>query len=457
MGNLNILSIKFRIWKNKNSNGVFYYRNDKSNEFKNLYFNYGPNTRDCLLTKRYNNDIKFLEYFRYFNPEKDDNILFRIRRSYKTNNYEIINPIKRHKISTNKYGNDYLNDKIWYPVKSSVYSEGNNENYILNENDIIKFGRIKYSIVKKHFSFEKEKENTKDNNFDKNNNISYISNLNKNSKSIFDIDINTNQYKIINNKDSINNSVKIIKSKNSDENKSGDDMENENEYNKCWICLISDSDIKNPLICLCNCHNYVHYECLKMYLSLKTKVSENLKRTVTTYICSKFNCDICLKPYHLQFRIPEFDKIYELMDLTLPEETDYICLESLDFIKDNNNIKTFHIVQLNDQEITIGSKYDNDIIDKDIFISKEHAVLRYNKDNRNIILENKSEKYGTLVLVRGDIKITKKKTYFQIGNIYISMELKDIISIKNHDKKIPNLIFDRVIEHNYNEDDNNVK
>ena len=136
-----------------------------------------------------------------------------------------------------------------------------------------------------------------------------------------------------------------------------------------------------------------------------------------------FNCDKCLKPYRLRFRIPKFDKIYELIDLTLPEEIDYIYLESLDYIKDNNNIKMVHIVQLIDEEITIGRKDNNDIIINDISISREHALLRYDKNNGNLFLEDKNGKFGTLVLVRGNIKITEEKTYFQIGKTY--MEVKE--------------------------------
>ena len=152
-------------------------------------------------------------------------------------------------------------------------------------------------------------------------------------------------------------------------------------------------------------------------------MTENSKRTVTTYTCLKFNCDICLKPYQLRFRILEFDRIYELIDLNLPEETDYICLESLDFIKDNNNIKKVHIVKLINEKINIGRNNCNDIIIEDISVSNDHAVLKYNKNNKSLFLENKNGKYGTLVLVRGNIKIREEKTYFQIGSTHISLEL----------------------------------
>ena len=437
------ISMIFRIWKINNEEGIFYYKIRNFDEYNNLFFDYGPDDKGCFLIKTLDNDIKCIEDHKTFNPEKGDEILFRIRESFKSNIYEIINPIIEHKISRNNCNNNYLNDKIWYPVKSSKYFEGNKQDYFLNENDIIKLGRIKYILFKKHFSFGEEKENIKDYIFNRNNNISYICNINKNSKSILNIDINTNQYIINNSKYLIKNTTKKKKTTNSDEidnenenkNETDGESESENEYYKCGICYNSDSDINNPLISLCNCHDYIHYECLKMHLSSKLITTENIKNSVTTYRCRKFNCDICKKPYHLRFRIPEFDKTYELIDLTLPEETDYICLESLDFIKDNNNIKTIHIVKLNDREINIGRSFNNDIIDNDISISREHAILRYDKDNGNLFLENRSEKFGTLILVRGNIKIKEGKVYFQIGNIYISVEVEHIKIFKIMMKK----------------------
>jgi len=433
------LFVKMKLWKNQIEDGLFIYKNDNIKEFKNQCFNF--DRKDCLLIKTIDNEIINVKDYRELNLKKDAQILFRIRKSLKSNNYEIINPIIKHKINISECSNNYLNDKIWYPVKSlRNNNEGNDQNYSLNINDIIKLGKRKYIVNNLHFVHEEEKENIKDDIYNKDNNISYISSINKNSKSIFNFDIKANQYKIVNNKNSINNEkineINEQQSKNSNENEfksisesesdndNNNDNKSENESIKCNFCLNSYSDIDNPLICLCNCHIYSHYECLKKYLSLKLIIIENNKKTVTTYICQKFNCDLCFRPYHLRFRIPEFDKTYELIDLSLPEETDFMCLESLDYIKDNQNIKILHMIRLIDKEITIGRQDYNDIIDSDISISREHAVLRYNNNNGTLFLEDKNSKYGTLVLVRGNIKIKEEKTFFQIGNTYISIELK---------------------------------
>ena len=113
-----------------------------------------------------------------------------MRKSFKSYNYEMKNPILKHKINISEINKNFLNDKIWYTVKSLGYNdEGNNQNYYLNKNYIIKLGRKKYIALKRHFSVREEKEKIKDDNFYKNNNISYISNINKNSKPIFNIDI----------------------------------------------------------------------------------------------------------------------------------------------------------------------------------------------------------------------------------------------------------------------------
>ena len=516
------VSMEIQIWNNKDSNGMFLYNNNLT-EYKKVYFNFDKNEKDCFLVKTKDNYIKIIKELKDFKGEPDK-ILFRIRKGLKKLKYEVINPIPQQELFTN----DFLNNKIWFPVKSQLFSGGNRLNYNLNENDIIKFGKQKFIIVKKHFAFDNGKENIIDEDFYQNNNISYVSIINKKSKSVFNIDIKTNRYKIrkneniiieksneekinegeeINIKESKNinqnsngttkdtnyNSINIQNTKNNldnnittnnapsqnngkngnnnylkssagvstngrssnaqneneNENESSNDNESENENNKCWLCLISNCDENNPLICLCNCHNFIHYECLKMYLNSKIIVTTNLKKTVTTYTCEKFNCDMCLKPYQLRFRIPELNKTYELIDLNLPEELDYICLESLNYINNNkNNIKIVHIVQLRDEEIIIGRNNYNDIISIDQSVSRDHAVLKYNKYNKSLFLENTNGRYGTLVLVRGNIKITEQKTYFQILNTHISMEIankRDFKKIGNESWEMEpfNIIYER--------------
>ena len=100
-----------------------------------------------------------------------------------------------------------------------------------------------------------------------------------------------------------------------------------------------------------------------------------------------------------------------------------MILESLDYIKDNKNLKLIHLIQLKDDNIFIGRHTLNDIVDNDISVSRYHSVLKYDRENGKIFLENRSEKFGSLVLVRGNIKMRNKTINFQVGRTYITANL----------------------------------
>ena len=84
---------------------------------------------------------------------EDGYILFRVRKSFKKKNYfEIINPINKN-MEKNIYNINNLNNRLWYQIKSEQDLWGNeNEDYILNENDIIKIGIKKYEVIKKNIN-----------------------------------------------------------------------------------------------------------------------------------------------------------------------------------------------------------------------------------------------------------------------------------------------------------------
>ena len=88
--------------------------------------------------------------------------------------------------------------------------------------------------------------------------------------------------------------------------------------------------------------------------------------------------------------------------MKIPEQNDYIILESLNqIIEGNKNIKNIFVCQLTDEEITIGRNTYNDIIiDDDENISKNHCILKYDKENDRLTIIDKST-YGTSVLIKG--------------------------------------------------------
>ena len=449
-----ILNTKIRSWNQETA--LFYYKDDRTEEeFSEKNFEI-ENYNNYIIRNQYNNIFQIKKNIDLANYNNFD-ILFKIRKSFKTDRYELINPIIReNKIKKIEYPLSYLDEKIWYPVKSEKheheqgYLEENDEDYIINENDILKFGRKKYVVRKLNInklSINNSNERISTNDPDNYN----ISELNKNSKPVFKIDISENQYKIQNENDeeqseqnkTTDNDINKYKVEKSDfvhessNSKSTNGSEGEKSTKnrnmeldylyetseKCRICFGCNSSKENPLLLICKCHDYLHFECLKLYFMSKLKIVESERGAVTTYIFEKCNCEICLTPYPTRFRIPKFDKIYDLVDISLPSEYDYMILESLDYSKDGKNLKLIHLIQFKEDKIYIGRHTLNDIIDNDISVSRFHSVLKYNRENGYILLENRSEKFGSLVLVRGNIKMRNKAIHFQVGRRYITANL----------------------------------
>ena len=95
----------------------------------------------------------------------------------------------------------------------------------MNEHDIIKLGRVKFEVIKIHIN--KINENNKNNiNNKRNKNYNYnISNLNSNSKPIFNIDIQIDQYRVIDNK-------KLASDKKKENANNTNSEEKESEYHE---------------------------------------------------------------------------------------------------------------------------------------------------------------------------------------------------------------------------------
>ena len=301
-----------------------------------------------------------------------------------------------------------LDYKMWYSIKTEgeknkpLY-ENENEDYYLSENDIIKIGQRKYEVIKLKII-------PKDNS-DKNNNkfgtVFYLPEIN------------------------VRPGVDKLK-----ETEKGKKQQNDHGFNTetdCRVCYGPIFEDNNPLLKICKCNTYIHYDCLKKFLKERITIIENLDKTVTLYSCENFSCEVCQEPYPLKFQIDKRDiTIYCLIDgLELPESTNYMILESLTNIhfdekdKKKKNIKNIFVVKLTDKEISIGRCEQNDIIDNDSSISRFHAVLKFDEKKGKVKLVNKG-KFGTLVLIKKNVKLEiGQKIYLQLGNTYVKAEVKE--------------------------------
>ena len=92
-------------------------------------------------------------------------------------------------------------------------------------------------------------------------------------------------------------------------------------------------------------------------------------------------------PYPLKFKISGIDKEYPLVDIQLPHEDNYIVLESLGLIGNNNtHYKFIHVVKLIDETISFGRADNSDILDFSNNISKCHALFKYNIEYGDLFL-----------------------------------------------------------------------
>ena len=358
-----------------NNQGLKY---ERYNISENYYF--AKNKKNNFLLLSQQSDIK---------TEKGEELFFRIRKS-KNNAFTIENPINKRMLqTTNNIKN--LDGKLWYILDSTPYRDRKNlDQYILNKNDIIKFGGIKYEVIDKKINITNDKKKLYlENNYD-------ISKINRKCGSIF----------------------RMTEIKKEEDNSNS-------EENLCRICFDGASSEENPKIRLCNCHNYLHYQCLKNWLKTKLILRSNKKKTVLSYYIKKFNCDVCTMPYPLKFKILGINKEYSFIDLELSENDSYIVLESLDLYgKNNTYFKCIHVVKLIDEIISFGHSYKCDIFDCSNFVSKYHALFTYNKTNGDLILKNYNDNYHTLVLVKNPIELNKNKIDFQIGRTIITANLK---------------------------------
>jgi hypothetical protein len=152
---------------------------------------------------------------------------------------------------------------------------------------------------------------------------------------------------------------------------------------------------------------------------MNVKEEDNL----ISYSWKQFECEICKKPYPYIFK--SNGRKYRLVDVEIPEERNFLWLESLTFEK--NSSRMVHIVMPDQirKVFKLGRGHESDVRVSDISVSRCHAILKYDSSNHSYYLEDNLSKFGTLVLAKKaielDIDLTKA---VQIGRSVISFTVK---------------------------------
>ena len=386
-----VLSLCTKTWV-RDSHGLFDY---ESNQTKHL----NAILAESVFITRKKHEIKTVN-----NPkqlQEEEELLFNVRHD-DINKFVLESPVPVRIQPSQKNINE-LSNKIWYILKNDPIKSNNsnqviintNDDYYLCKNDVIKLGRVKYSlneinIPSRQNNIDTAPPMTDITKYD-------IDDLNKNTEPVFDF---------------------IFKARDSSEYT--DIPEDER---LCKICYSEENDRENnPLVHLCNCNGglrFSHYMCIKRWMETKLQIKENEKKTVKSYNIKSFNCEICKTPYPFKFKLNGIEKPFELSELEKPAGCDYIVLESLNQMKENCNIKSIHVIQLGTDELIIGRGHESDIRINDISVSRSHAKLKYDMENGTILLRDLKSKFGTLILIKKPLQIKEKKIHIQIGRTYI--------------------------------------
>jgi hypothetical protein len=272
---------------------------------------------------------------------------------------------------------------------------------------MLKFGNVKYIIPEIHINFiENKNEEKSSEEKNVNNNIYDISGLNKSFTKI---------------------SILIP------EIKTYHESLDENSDIKCYLCSKNNCRNDNPIIKFCDC-NFVHFKCLKNSIKMTNIITKG--GNVKNYYIHMAFCKECQKFYPLRFKLGE--KTFELCDIEKPAKEDYIIFESLENKIYFGYIKLIHVIKFNqnNMSVNIGRKTSCDVIIRDPSVSKDHAILKFDKVKQRILINDKRSKYGTLVLIKKAIKINSNKIQIQIGkNIIEAQKMKFGEFEKIKDKK----------------------
>ena len=411
-----ILRIILNIWNNE-SNNIYDFTSIPTKNMKAFI------AQATYVVKTKNDIILYIEQHADIQNKNGDVLLFHVNNG-SSNNYILMNPIPKNlKLNDNNF--DYLNSKIWYVLKTVDLENhenklNNNEEYYLNPNDIFKIGKVKY-VVQKIYLIK-----------DNNNGIEpppmavietkyNISDLNKGLGPVFEFTFLVKNYR------------------------GYIDMNEKNVYpNEKLYCKYCDKnnlnqetdDGENFLISVCKCKELVHFKCLKYYLKgLQVKNNENENGIIYDDVMTfeNFECPTCKNQFPIKFKLENNDKTFYLIDIKEPTDCNYMILESIDYKQNDKYCKSIHIIKFlkkNGEPFTIGRDNDNDIIDRDISISRHHAILRFNDENGQITIQNWTGKYGTLILIRKPFKILDKTIYLQVGKAYIEASLMNIEEYK---------------------------
>jgi len=276
-------------------------------------------------------------------------------------------------------------EKTWITLKHFRNKKYNNNSYILNPGDVIKFGRVTLKI--REIQLEGRK---------------------KGNGNIYELYKDTTKPCLIN-----TNQIEKKKSK----------------KKFCRICYYDDKEIDSPLLNPCKCSGglkYIHLSCLQHWLKSRSTFSSS-NDFCTIYTFNQISCELCKEIF------PDFIKIenkfYQIWDFSESKFKNYISLDTLPL----NGQKSIYIISFDKKNnIKIGRSHESDLRITDVTVSRMHCQITKTNEN-DLILEDSNSKFGSLVYLQ--IKKLKILPYLvlpiQIGRTFLQFSIRNSFSFCN--------------------------
>ena len=190
----------------------------------------------------------------------------------------------------------------------------------------------------------------------------------------------------------------------------------------CRYCLmenISEDYFENLMIYACECKGSsggVHFKCLKEWIQHKI-ISKTNNNTIN-YQWKKFKCELCHNDWPKG--ITYNNESRDLINVEKPDAP-YIILEKLS--KENTHQNSLSLIMMGENDtLKLGRGHQCDLRLTDISVSRVHAFLKF-ENNKFLIFDNDS-KFGTLICIENNYKITTEKAAVQVGRTVFTFVLK---------------------------------
>ena len=184
----------------------------------------------------------------------------------------------------------------------------------------------------------------------------------------------------------------------------------------CKICLMDGFTEENPMITPCTCKGtmrYIHLECLQRWLN--SKITTRERGNSRSYSWKALECSLCKMAFPSTVVIK--GRTFDLVTIPKPDG-EFITLEAMPNQRDLP--QTIHLIPLqNKNNVRLGRGHDSDVRISDISVSRNHALIRYDKGK--LFLEDNESKFGTLVQVRRPIALDSESNFsIQCGRTVLS-------------------------------------